>query len=55
MQSQSATAATSDNVNLATDLTSTIRTNNRVTTMMLPVVLSPSSEKVVVYAVLDTV
>ncbi len=34
-----ATAATADNVNLATDFISEIKTNNRVTTVVLPVML----------------
>ena len=56
LQSQSGTAPVSDNVNLATDFTSTIRTGNRVTTMIIPVVLrhSSSDKEVMIYAVLDT-
>ncbi len=38
-----ATAATADNVNLPTDFISEIKTNNRVTTMVLPVMLRHSS------------
>ncbi|KAK3891104.1 hypothetical protein Pcinc_004973 [Petrolisthes cinctipes] len=56
LQSGTNTATTSESVNLATDTFSGIKTNDRVTSMILPVMLHhPSSGKeVLVYALLDT-
>lgn len=56
MHSRTTTDVTSDNVNLATDLKVAVKTSNRVTTMMVPVMLrhKSSDKEVLVYALLDT-
>lgn len=56
LQHTSNVTATSENVNLATDLISSFKTSNRSTTMVLPVMLrhSSSGKEILVYAALDT-